>query len=585
MEQKYIHPEELNIAEIFCQYQYIIPIYQRNYAWKEKQILQLLDDIYDSDGKYYIGSLIVDKIDTNSYAVVDGQQRLTTVFLLLSYLKHTSVNVMSLRFEAREKSNRTIREIINNDIITNNYDVNLYSAEIFNGYAIIKNYFEIRNDAQTFKSQFTNKLSDIEVIRTQVPAQTDLNHYFEIMNTRGEQLELHEIAKGRLLSKIDSPEERNIASIIWDACSQMDNYIQMSFDKNIREKIFGNEWNIFNPKNFNELFNCFDSTNDVNDRFSLKEKLDSLKKGNTNKRNDNNQDDNIEKDRFESIISFPIFLLIVNEALDEQDHEDYSLDDKRFLNILKLHWDSNETAKHFIYSIMKFRFYFDTNIIKREYTNNNQNEGKWSLQKLEYNANDNISYTSVNNQVRLLQSALRITYTSPKTMHWISLVLQTINSNENCDLIKVLEKYACQKVQEADYKNAKGFATDRIIFTYLDYLLLKREGKYDYQFSFRSSIEHFAPQHSIDKDKQWNQDDLDNFGNLALITVSANSKFSNLSPKAKVDTYPDVIKQSPKLEEMSKLMSNKNWTPDISQQHKNDMLKLIDEEIRNVLSE
>ena len=65
MKQEYQHPEELRIDSIFCQYQYVIPIYQRNYAWTEPQISQLLDDICDSDGKYYIGSLIVDKTEAD----------------------------------------------------------------------------------------------------------------------------------------------------------------------------------------------------------------------------------------------------------------------------------------------------------------------------------------------------------------------------------------------------------------------------------------------------------------------------------------------------------------------------------------
>ena len=67
---------------------YVIPLYQRAYAWEDKEIVQLIDDINDSTGDYYIGSLVVakvkDKVET--YEVVDGQQRLTTLYLLLHYL-------------------------------------------------------------------------------------------------------------------------------------------------------------------------------------------------------------------------------------------------------------------------------------------------------------------------------------------------------------------------------------------------------------------------------------------------------------------------------------------------------------------
>ena len=56
--------------------EYIIPLYQRAYAWEDKQLTQLIEDINDvaEDSNYYIGSLIVSK-QFGRYEVVDGQQR------------------------------------------------------------------------------------------------------------------------------------------------------------------------------------------------------------------------------------------------------------------------------------------------------------------------------------------------------------------------------------------------------------------------------------------------------------------------------------------------------------------------------
>ena len=67
--------------------EYVIPLYQRAYAWTDEQIKQLIEDVIDidNDKNYYIGTLIVHK-NNNQYEVVDGQQRLTTLYLLLSYL-------------------------------------------------------------------------------------------------------------------------------------------------------------------------------------------------------------------------------------------------------------------------------------------------------------------------------------------------------------------------------------------------------------------------------------------------------------------------------------------------------------------
>jgi uncharacterized protein with ParB-like and HNH nuclease domain len=68
---------ELHVIEddksIFNSGKYCIPLYQRDYAWEEKQIVQLIEDIDDvkSGENYYIGSLIVASHD-NLYEVVDG---------------------------------------------------------------------------------------------------------------------------------------------------------------------------------------------------------------------------------------------------------------------------------------------------------------------------------------------------------------------------------------------------------------------------------------------------------------------------------------------------------------------------------
>ena len=59
--------------------EYIIPLYQRAYAWEDKQLIQLIEDIIDiaDDDYYYIGTLIVSK-QKNKFEVIDGQQRLTS---------------------------------------------------------------------------------------------------------------------------------------------------------------------------------------------------------------------------------------------------------------------------------------------------------------------------------------------------------------------------------------------------------------------------------------------------------------------------------------------------------------------------
>ncbi|MDM1061813.1 HNH endonuclease [Empedobacter falsenii] len=115
----------------------------------------------------------------------------------------------------------------------------------------------------------------------------------------------------------------------------------------------------------------------------------------------------------------------------------------------------------------------------------------------------------------------------------------------------------------------QGTAVENFIFNYLDYLLWQdyraaknyfkiKNGQAfidnrikDFEYTFRSSIEHYYPQHPIDenlrlkgKDAEW----IDDFGNLCLISSSKNSRLSNFMPTAKKDYYTgsltiDSIKQ------------------------------------------
>ena len=105
---------------------YVIPRYQRAYAWEDKEITQLIDDIngIDFSENYYIGSLVVarvkDKMET--YEVVDGQQRLTTLYLLLQYLVSEGALECevgkTLTFDCRANSNFTLLHI--QDVLAGN---------------------------------------------------------------------------------------------------------------------------------------------------------------------------------------------------------------------------------------------------------------------------------------------------------------------------------------------------------------------------------------------------------------------------------------------------------------------------------
>lgn len=581
------HLEVIKVSCIFDEAKYVIPIYQRNYAWEASEIEQLIEDIMDNPiDQYYLGNLIVNQTDNDTFEVIDGQQRLTTLFLLEKCLGMT-LPKDALRFEAREKSNRTLEKIPNDDW---EHLKELYSEEIINGYNIIENYMKAN---KLCKKELLQKLEKTLLIRVQVPKDIDLNHYFEIMNTRGEQLELHEIAKAKFLEVLETEEDRHTAALIWDKCAEMDSYVQMNFDSKVRNQLFSEDWSsLKNDINgFESIQKCLSNQSEERQFATLEDILQNRPIYNEDRKNEE------ENERFESIISFPNFLLQVNAAWRRSEEKDSSLDDKNLLDNLSRAWENADAAKDFLFHLLKCRVLFDKYIVKREYARTYKEDGRWSLQRLKKYDNNKPQYINTfgdeeskqNKLIKTLQACLRITYTSPKTMHWITVVLKNLSEDENCNLLEILENYCKEKVKASNYQNASGFEFERIVFTYLDYLLYKNGYSYknkriiapmdDWEVQFRNSIEHFYPRNPANG-IIWNKQDLDDFGNLALITVSGNSKFSNLPPEGKI-TFENLINQSLKLKIMKEMvdMGDKGWTEEKAKEHKNEMFNILKEHV------
>ncbi|MGF7403943.1 GmrSD restriction endonuclease domain-containing protein [Campylobacter concisus] len=554
---------EFSVKAIFND-KYLIPIYQRNYAWGKDEIETLLDDISSNNNEYFIGSLVV-REKNGVFEVIDGQQRLTTIYLTLRYLKHNIKG--ELKFEARQKSNETLEKIYNVDKWAD-----LPSSEIVDGFKIIEKYFSENKKDESFKSKILNA----KLLRVPVPNDADLNHFFEIMNTRGEQLEAHQIAKAKILKNIEK-KDKKIAALVWDACADMDRYVQMSFEKKLRKQIFGDEWDKICDEN--KLFEIPIEDSDGAEMQSLSKILEN--ESLTSKKIMQDEGENI---RFSSIINFPNFLLQVNAAMSNNaSSTNELLYDKKLIDNLKKYFDNSENAKNFIYNLLKFRFLFDKFIIKTD--ENDKKEGeKWSLKMLKtYRSSnkDTFSYVDTldnNGLVVALQSCLRITYTSPRTMEWIFTLLKGLNENITANMQEILETYAKKKVKNALEKSISYPMCERIVLAYLDYILYREcivstknsepkqklqnafeaignvnlKNLKEWEFKFRDSIEHFYPQNpSSDSIGRMDDKILNSFGNLALVTTSGNSKFSNLAPSAKQTTYPNIITQSLKLILMS----------------------------------
>lgn len=619
---------------------YVIPLYQRAYAWTEWQIEQLIDDIESVDDDiecYYLGSLVVD-MNGERIEVIDGQQRLTTLLLILSYLKLADDSPKSdelrslfdtgldgvLSYECREMSDRTLNKIAKGQVdLFEDCDVS-----IVKGFRAVRAKFE---QDRIDLDGFARRLAKVVVFRIGVPEHTDLNRYFEVMNTRGEQLEQHDVLKARLMDGLDDCQKLVFAEV-WDACSCMNGYVQMNFAVDARDRYFGEKWDALITR---DEFMRLATTSSSSDSSSCAHSvpcltLDDVLRMGAERTECDLADDVFEKQRFESIVDFPHFLLHVLRVFAESqacsslntDSISAQIDDKALLSDFsglldagkpsagadgsgKLISEHGKPSLEFAYCLLKCRFLFDKYVIKREFASDDL-EGKWSLKDLRQSSKRSAYYSntfsseifddstkesdrgpSVGERCLMLQSALRVSYTSPKSMNWITDLLKWLYLKGCIKAVNLLDQLTAE-VQSRVYDalssvnlvNA-GTSTPRIVFNYLDYLLWSDnpEKFADFVFEFRNSVEHWHPQHLISEGNQSNYLDarLNCFGNLCLVSSSVNSKFSNLPPAAKKTFASVVSKGSIKLRQMADATElGDDWLSMQCVKHHNDMLNRIE---------
>ena len=601
---------------LFDNDKYIIPLYQRAFAWSDKEICQLIDDINDfTAAHYYLGSLIVNLNKDGVYEVIDGQQRLTALFLLLDSVGKNDWGAARLSYECRERSNFTLNNLsqLNNDT----HEVYLENTEkieqtLIDGRKIISDKF---SSDKIDKDQFIANLKKVILYRIEVPPHTDLNRYFEIMNVRGEQLEQHDILKAKLMGPLDEKSRATFA-IVWDACRDMTGYVQMHFQKDDRETLFCSGWDWLVLDKYDSLCKKKDIT------LTSLSVVDIIKQD-TLPYTIEGYDESGTRVRFDSIIGFPHFLLHVLKVfasieLGEDSHSiPEQLDDKKLLEIFTSvinsakqndrQVDKKDFSKSFIKCLLKCRFLFDKYIIKREYKNEDE-DGDWSLKELKVSGaksqkkpyykdtcfkEDNEWEKTYAPRTRInlmLQSCMCVSYTSPKIMHWITELLLWLYVDKNIQNLllfqdhteKIAKKAVESFIKENDYR--QGVKTPHIVLNYLDYLLWTKRNEEKYQnlkfdqfsFEYRNSVEHWYPQHpSKESFVRW--DDFDRFGNLCIIQRNINSKFSNLSPVSKKNTYGQMIeKGSLKLRLMSALTKDDTeWINKACEEHETEMLNLL----------
>lgn len=596
---------------------YAIPLYQRNFAWTYDEIEQLLNDVADAfqenrDNYYYIGTLVVNK-ENDIFKIIDGQQRTTALNLIALALKHEfgfdRLKAVNLTFPARKKSNENIQKLFTKQKISED-DENELTRGYRHAYDALKKMLEERQ----FESEsFFNYLFDnVIIFRSILPNDLDLNLYFERFNSRGEQLESHEILKAQMMAKFGEDQEMaQKFARIWDACAEFDKPVINAFTKKAknkhhdaeREKIFPLNWIKRNNYQNSFLLNIDKSLSQIEvqstNKKSLLSSIENKESTTVKVISDTN-----EAEKYRTVINFETFLYFVYYiTFGNISPSDIQLDDKKLLETFENVTSVNtnlEDVTLFIRNLLKLKFIFDNLIVRMsQETNNRRQENDWFLQKVyrnDYNNKtggdlfvqyyfDKNSFEKFNDDILMLQSMFAVTFTANRDSRWLYEILQFLfNHIEELNqaefgarfknfLEKMAVRYAKERLFTEDKTIKKYGAIPVYAFNFVDYVLWKNRAELEkeykdinfdhFKFASRRSIEHWFPQNpnGHDGESKLPAEFLHSFGNLCIITDRQNSRFGNSYPEAKLEQWERegvFHRQSLKLQMMAKITSKNN---------------------------
>lgn len=256
--------EQRKISTILTgDWQYTIPRYQRKYVWEEKQWRELLDDLKyclenetlssDQDWTHFLGSFVFEKnTKDNKLIVIDGQQRLTTIIIMLC-----SICVLFNEAGEQDRFNGVTKYILGTDDLgkpysrvgntdLSNFQLLVDEATSYNSLQSKTNLFSSAYLASTpkdnlnikqcfifFYTQFSemidssseriaelsrikDKILSLDVIEILATNQQESYNIFEILNARGVDLQQHELIKNYILKYVQPRSDIDKAKILWD---------------------------------------------------------------------------------------------------------------------------------------------------------------------------------------------------------------------------------------------------------------------------------------------------------------------------------------------------------------------------------
>lgn len=516
-----------------------IPIYQRQYVWKEKEIHQLMDDFYiavkDNKDTYYLGTLICLKEENSPvYKVCDGQQRLTTLILLLKALQLRGISGNSydtlgtvLKFDEgiRSSYNQELRNILNIRTVEEAKDLKQGNTPLTNGFKIICDYLA-RNGHRDGIKEEELKESYEEIISEGIkkavlkmdvlPKGTDENHFYITVNKMTLQLEQSDIIKAMIMESFCSSDEANNRNgevrfnELWQALGDINTHLVRGISFDERTLLFGKYY--LNMPTDEHIEDYLKSSEDKKAGDEGPKKLsDILCPSFTPGENKNNPAAaNEGRSVGESILTFSYFLAYAISAFLERNElkRNKQINDKELLKYF--YQIPKNKFRDFFFFLIRYRFLYDSIVIRRN-SLEGMNEGvkRWILLCPKNGASHKGNSDKIQNSITYsqnyrdnqsliqLQSCLRVNYTSPMYMNWLydfmfegyrrffdglnekdEEVTNCFVTNKSSEIMDSLEKFLRSWTREKVKNELEGFdrgtGTPHILFNYLDFLIWEK---------------------------------------------------------------------------------------------------------------
>lgn len=518
-----IEVKEISVGKLFSKdFWFNIPSYQRPYVWNEDNINELLDDITyafenNPNDKYFMGSLVLQSKGNNEYDILDGQQRLTTISLLLATIRD-NINdnelieplyanlyqkadrteniesrtriIFEIRGEVQEFFNKYIVEkkgTLNFDIVFENekFKNNISIINILKAIKVIKEYLIRQFDSELLLEDTRGYSIDkfIQFIKKQLifayvssDTREQAFRLFTILNNRGIPLTTADILKSLNLNEVDE-KQRNDYAKEWEKLEEQygdkfDRFLNFIRTMKLKEKARKNLLEEFEEKIYGKLMNYG------------KESIDYLLK---------------TAENYDKLINLT---------------SNFDNEYKNLITIMKAGFNSEDWIPPLLYYYEKFNI---EGLIKFLKLLDNKFMGDW-----------------INRE------------TPTKRLENMNKILKAIESAKNySDILnnKALFSFDNDNLKNIISGNIYGERYCKYLLLKVEYLKLDPEVAYIGNYK-NISIEHILPQ-TPEKSSEWRNKFSDEereewtnrIGNLILLTRRKNSQLSNLEFKKKKEKY------------------------------------------------